>query len=67
MAAKKKIDFEAGLIELEMLVNQMEGEMPLEESMAAYEKGMALYHALSEKLDASEKRMKTLSGKEDEQ
>lgn len=67
MAAKKnaKIDFEAGLAALEALAEKMEGEMPLEEAMSAYEEGMKLYAALTAQLDASEKRLRVLSGEED--
>lgn len=68
MAAKKKqISFEEGFAALEALVSKMEAEMPLEESMAAYEEGMKLYQALSAQLDASEKRMRILSPTEDEE
>lgn len=68
MAAKKqtKTDFEAGLAALEALAAKMEGELPLEEAMAAYEEGMKLYAALSAQLDASEKRLTVLSGAEAE-
>ena len=69
MATKKsaKIDFETGLAALEVLVSRMEGEMPLEEAMAAYEEGMKLHTALSAQLDASEKRLRILSGEEEEE
>ncbi|MDR0928834.1 MAG: exodeoxyribonuclease VII small subunit [Oscillospiraceae bacterium] len=62
MAAKKKpASFEAGLAELEQLVAQMEGEMPLEAAMAAYERGMKLHAELLSQLDAGEARLKILS------
>lgn len=67
MAAKKKpIDFEKGLEALEALVSQMEGEMPLEDAMRAYEEGVKLYAALSAQLEAGEKRLKILSGAEED-
>lgn len=67
MATKKKaVDFEAGLAALEALVVKMENEMPLEESLAAYEEGVKLHAALSAQLDASVKRMRVLSGTEDD-
>lgn len=68
MATKKtvKLDFEAGLAALEALVARMEGEMPLEEAMAAYEEGVKLHAALSAQLDAGEKRLRVLSGETDE-
>lgn len=69
MAAKKKpaIDFEAGLAALEALVTKMEGEMPLEEALQTYEEGMKLHAALAAQLDDSEKRLKTLSGAEEDE
>lgn len=68
MATKKtaKVDFEAGLATLEALVARMEGEMPLEEAMAAYEEGVKLHAALSAQLDASEKRLRVLAGEDEE-
>ncbi len=66
MATKKKpVDFEAGLAALETLVTKMEGEMPLEEALTAYEEGVKLHAALIAQLDDSEKRLKVLSGAED--
>jgi len=67
--AKKKlaIDFEAGLAALEALVEKMEGEMPLEDALTAYEEGVKLHAALSAQLDESEKRLKVLSGTEAEE
>ena len=62
MAKKNAVDFEKGLAELEALVTRMEGEMPLEEAIAAYEEGVKLHKALSEALQASEKKLQTLSG-----
>ena len=64
--AKKKttIDFEAGLETLETLVARLEGEMPLEDAMKAYEEGVKLHAALCAQLDESEKRLKILSGAE---
>lgn len=67
MAAKKelKIDFEAGLAALESIVERMEGELPLSEAMEAFEEGMKLYGALEKQLDASEKRLRVLSGEDE--
>ena len=66
MAAKKKIDFEAGIEELEKIVLRMEeGKMPLEESVKAYEEGMKLYQALQQQLEGSEKKLKILQGEEE--
>ena len=66
MAAKKKQDFESGRKELEALVERMEGEMSLEESLKAYEAGMKLHAQLTAQLDAAEKKLKTLSEENDE-
>ena len=63
----KQISFEERFAALEALISKMETEMPLEESMAAYEEGVRLYQALLAQLDASEKRMKILSAPEDEE
>ncbi|MCL1963561.1 MAG: exodeoxyribonuclease VII small subunit [Firmicutes bacterium] len=61
--AKKKpaIDFEKGLAALEKLVETLEGEMPLEDALRAYEEGVRLHAALAALLDESEKRLKTLA------
>ena len=59
---KKKITFEAGMQELEALVQALEsGEMPLEESFKAYEKAIALRDALNNLLDESDKRIRVLT------
>lgn len=64
---KKTIDFEAGLAALEAIVSKMENEMPLEESLAAYEEGIKLHAALTAQLDASVKRMRILTSPEDDE
>lgn len=68
MAAKKKeIPFEAGLEALEKLVQHMEaGNLSLEESLKAYEEGMALQQALSGQLEAAKARIEKLQGEPDE-
>ncbi len=59
---KKNMTFEAGMEELEALVQALEaGEMPLEESFAAYERGMELYRALEKKLDEGDARIRELT------
>lgn len=64
MAAKKKeIPFEAGLEALEKLVQHMEaGNLSLEESLKAYEEGMALQQTLSAQLEAAKARIEKLQG-----
>lgn len=55
-------DFEASLDALEALVEKMEhGEMTLEESLAAYERGVGLYRRCQQALEQAELRVKLLS------
>lgn len=55
-------DFEASLEALEQLVEQMErGEMGLEESLAAYERGVGLYRRCQGALEQAELRVRLLS------
>jgi exodeoxyribonuclease VII small subunit len=58
-------DFEASLDELEQLVEKMEhGEMSLEESLAAYERGIGLYRRCQDALEQAELRVRLLSDPE---
>ena len=53
--------FEAALAELEAIVRDMEaGQLPLEESLAAYERGAALLRHCQETLGAAEQKMQIL-------
>jgi exodeoxyribonuclease VII small subunit len=53
--------FEETFAELEALVHRLEeGELPLEESLQAFERGMTLVRALSERLAAIEQRVEVL-------
>lgn len=53
--------FERSLDELEQLVQRMEkGEMSLDESLQAYERGVALYRQCQGALDQAELRVKLL-------
>jgi exodeoxyribonuclease VII small subunit len=55
-------DFEASLDALEQLVGKMEaGGMSLEESLAAYERGVGLYRKCQTALEQAELRVKLLS------
>jgi len=55
-------DFEASLDALERLVEDMErGEMGLEQSLAAYERGVGLYRRCQAALEQAELRVKLLS------
>ena len=52
------MSFEAALAELEMVVGRLEsGEVPLEESIALYERGAELRRHCDEKLKAAEARV----------
>lgn len=53
--------FEASLAELEAIVRDMEaGQLPLEESLAAYERGTVLLKHCQEALGAAEQKLKIL-------
>lgn len=61
MARKKAVNFEEALEELESLVEQMEdGDLSLEESLAAFEKGVRLARECQEALKAAEQRVQVL-------
>ena len=54
--------FEHSLDELEQLVEKMEqGEMSLEDSLAAYERGVGLYHRCQAALEQAELRVRLLT------
>lgn len=58
--------FEQSLDALELLVEQMErGEMSLEESLAAYERGVGLYRRCQTALEQAELRVRLLSDPQD--
>ena len=60
--AKKKLDFEATLSELETLVERMEsGDLSLEDSLAAFERGVKLTRECQSALSEAELRVKTLT------
>jgi len=53
--------FEESLAELEALVRRLEqGELPLEESLAAFERGMALVRLLAARLEDVAQRVEVL-------
>ncbi|GHB97984.1 exodeoxyribonuclease VII small subunit [Thermomonas carbonis] len=55
-------DFEQSMQSLEDLVARMEsGEMTLEESLAAYERGVGLYRSCQSALEQAELRVRLLS------
>ncbi len=56
-------DFETALAELEALVGAMEsGSQPLEESLAAYRRGVDLSRICQERLAQAEQQVKVLEG-----
>lgn len=58
-------DFEASLDQLEQLVEKMEqGDMSLEESLAAYERGVGLYRHCRDALEQAELRVRLLTDPE---
>ena len=59
-------NFEHSLEELEQLVERMEtGELSLEESLAAYERGVGLYRSCHQALEEAELRVRLLSDPQD--
>lgn len=56
-------DFETALAELEALVQTMEnGSLPLEQSLAAYRRGVELTRVCQERLSQAEQQVKVLEG-----
>lgn len=65
--SKKAVDFESALNELEALVNSMEeGDLSLEESLAAFEKGIKLTRECQAMLSSAEQRVQLLMEKNGE-
>ena len=63
MAVKKKkaLSFEEGMQELTALVEKLSGsELPLEESLALYEQGVALHAQLEAQLAQQKKRIEMI-------
>lgn len=59
-------DFEQSLDALEQLVERMEqGEMSLEDSLAAYERGVGLYRRCQTALEEAEMRVRLLTDPQD--
>ncbi len=62
MAEEKAQKFEDGLADLEATVAKLEsGDLSLEESLAAFERGVGLVKALNERLGAVERRIDVLT------
>ena len=59
--ARKKENFEEALKKLEAIVAQMEeGDLPLEESLKAFEEGVKLAKLCTKKLDEAERKVEKL-------
>ena len=59
-------DFEAAIAELESIVKKLEeGDMPLEQSLALYERGVQLSRFCHARLEAAERRIEILSERGD--
>jgi len=62
----KSASFEAGLLELEQIVKEMEsGELPLERALGLFEKGMKLSETCRKQLEEAETRIEVLIRKGD--
>jgi exodeoxyribonuclease VII small subunit len=67
MDKAKKVDFEHSLEQLEELVAQMdEGELSLEDSLKAFEKGIKLTRSCQQALKEAEQKVQLLMGEGDE-
>ena len=67
MPKGKKIDFEASLAQLEELVEQLEaGDLSLEKSMTAFEKGVKLTRECQQALKEAEQKVQLLMEKNGE-
>jgi len=65
--AEQSGDFETSLNALDQLVNRMErGEMSLEESLSAFEQGVALTRQCQQLLDQAEQKVQLLSSQNGE-
>ena len=62
MAEKDVPKFEDELEDLEMVVTQIDsGDLSLEESIGAFERGVALVRSLNRKLDEADRRIEVLT------
>ncbi len=64
MAQKKpeNLSFEQAMDELEQVVNQLEaGDLPLEQALKQFERGISLTRATRQKLDQAEQQVKVLT------
>lgn len=63
VSSNSSLGFEQALAQLEQLVAQMEtGELPLEQSLLAYQKGVQLAQVCQQRLDQVEHQVQVLQG-----
>jgi exodeoxyribonuclease VII small subunit len=63
---KQPIRFEEAMLDLEEVVKKLEtGEVPLEDAISLYKKGMELYSFCHEKLQNAEKQLISIIDKND--
>jgi len=63
LVAPEELPFDAALAELETIVTSLEGgQLDLEESMARYERGVALLKALQTRLSDAQQKVTMLIG-----
>ena len=61
MAAKKKLNLEERLVQVEALISEMEnGALPLEDALKRYEEGMQALTALEKELLSAQQRLTVL-------
>ncbi|MER2261763.1 MAG: exodeoxyribonuclease VII small subunit [Psychrobacillus sp.] len=66
--AKKEIPFDEAMLQLEQIVRQLEqGDVPLENAIELYQKGMELSKLCSDKLQSAEKQLVSFMGENKEE
>lgn len=65
---KKEIPFDEAMLQLENIVRQLEqGDVPLENAIELYQKGMELSKLCSDKLQSAEKQLVSFMGENKEE
>ncbi|WP_276871138.1 exodeoxyribonuclease VII small subunit [Lactococcus taiwanensis] len=68
MATKNEATFEEHLTELENIVRKLEsGDVPLEDAIAEFQKGMKLSEGLKKTLNEAEQTLVKIVGKDEEE
>lgn len=66
--AKKEIPFDEAMLQLEQIVRQLEqGDVPLENAIELYQKGMEISKLCSDKLQSAEKQLVSFMGENKEE